>query len=394
MERHDTQLSSHGQIMTDKQIRDVVTPYEFGVSDAIIGTPLARPFRRGWALLVDLFLVVMLTHLPSIILASVGVIFFWRAGKKKNTPGRFRWLRRIFKGIAAILLFGILIAVFDSANQPEDAQSDNTDTGENILKGIQLIEIGSAVMSMSSDIAQLETDIQQSRCSAVDCWEDYLATISDDIGHIPIPADVADELTNKLTPGMARTLDAAQQKALLHTFTQSLNVIPEESAEKKDAQESPVPSPGQPIDNGTPLDVTPSAIPVHESGTPSLLAWVQGILEDLGIGFGWAALYFTAVTFWMNGQTPGKWLFRLKVIKLDGTTMTLWQSFGRYGGYGAGLATGLLGFAQIFWEPNRQAIQDKISETLVVQLGLPKLDVQEIERYRTRDDTDSNEHRS
>ncbi len=394
MERYDTQLSSHGQIMTDKQIRDVVTPYEFGVSDAIIGTPLARPFRRGWALLVDLFLVVMLTHLPSIILASVGVIFFWRAGKKKNTPGRFRWLRRIFKGIAAILLFGILIAVFDSANQPEDAQSDNTDTGENILKGIQLIEIGSAVMSMSSDIAQLETDIQQSRCSAVDCWEDYLATISDDIGHIPIPVDVADELTNKLTPGMARTLDTAQQKALLQTFTQSLNVIPEERAEKKDSQESPVPSPGSSIDNSTPLDVTPSAIPVHESGTPSLLAWVQGILEDLGIGFGWAALYFTAVTFWMNGQTPGKWLFRLKVIKLDGTTMTLWQSFGRYGGYGAGLATGLLGFAQIFWEPNRQAIQDKISETLVVQLGLPKLDVQEIERYRTRDDTDSNEHRS
>ena len=64
METHETQLKSHGQLMTDKQIRDVVTPYEFGVADDIIGTRLARPFRRGFALLIDLFLVAMLTHLP------------------------------------------------------------------------------------------------------------------------------------------------------------------------------------------------------------------------------------------------------------------------------------------------------------------------------------------
>ena len=37
------------------------------------------------------------------------------------------------------------------------------------------------------------------------------------------------------------------------------------------------------------------------------------------------------------------------------------------GGYAAGLATGLLGFAQIFWDKNRQAIHDKIAETAVVR---------------------------
>ena len=41
--------------------------------------------------------------------------------------------------------------------------------------------------------------------------------------------------------------------------------------------------------------------------------------------------------------------------------------FGRYGGYGAGFATGLLGFLQVYWDPNRQAIQDKISATVVIQ---------------------------
>ncbi len=41
--------------------------------------------------------------------------------------------------------------------------------------------------------------------------------------------------------------------------------------------------------------------------------------------------------------------------------------FGRYGGYGAGFATGLLGFLQVYWDPNRQAIQDKISATVVIK---------------------------
>ena len=41
--------------------------------------------------------------------------------------------------------------------------------------------------------------------------------------------------------------------------------------------------------------------------------------------------------------------------------------FGRCGGYGAGFATGLLGFLQVYWDPSRQAIQDKISATVVIQ---------------------------
>nr|WP_244859282.1 hypothetical protein [Shewanella dokdonensis] len=41
-------------------------------------------------------------------------------------------------------------------------------------------------------------------------------------------------------------------------------------------------------------------------------------------------------------------------------------AFGRYGGYGAGVTTGLLGFLQIYWDSNRQCIQDKIGETVVV----------------------------
>ena len=102
------------------------------------------------------------------------------------------------------------------------------------------------------------------------------------------------------------------------------------------------------------------------ANTYSIVAWFKGLITELGLGFGWAALYYSVFTAWFNGKTPGKRLLNIQVLKLDGSGLSLWESFGRYGGYGAGLATGLLGFVQIYWDPNRQAIQDKISETLVI----------------------------
>lgn len=111
------------------------------------------------------------------------------------------------------------------------------------------------------------------------------------------------------------------------------------------------------------------------SNPTSLTDWVAGfITTDLGFGFGWAAFYFSVFTAWWQGQTPGKRLFGIRVIQLDGTPLSLWSSFGRYGGYGAGFATGLLGFAQVLWDPNRQAIQDKISSTVVVGAALERTD--------------------
>ncbi len=103
-----------------------------------------------------------------------------------------------------------------------------------------------------------------------------------------------------------------------------------------------------------------------------LLATLLEWLDDLGIGFGWTGLYFTAFTAMFRGQTPGKKLFGIRVLRLDGEPMTLWASFERFGGYAAGLFTGLTGYMQVYWDRNRQAIQDKISETVVIRdRGLP-----------------------
>ena len=98
----------------------------------------------------------------------------------------------------------------------------------------------------------------------------------------------------------------------------------------------------------------------------SLIKWVKGILADFGLGYGWAMVYFTFYISWNNGQTIGKLLTRIRVVQLDNQPLTLWASFSRQGGYGAGFATGLIGFAQILWDPNRQAIQDKVASTVVI----------------------------
>lgn len=109
----------------------------------------------------------------------------------------------------------------------------------------------------------------------------------------------------------------------------------------------------------------------QSDGSTSVVQWVRGMISDLGISFGWAALYFSVFLAWFNGQTLGKLVFGIRVIRIDGRSLSLWDSFGRYGGYGAGFATGLLGFLQIYWDSNRQAIQDKISETMVIDLRKP-----------------------
>ena len=58
----------------------------------------------------------------------------------------------------------------------------------------------------------------------------------------------------------------------------------------------------------------------------------------------------------------------LQVAELSGKPMNLLRSFSRYGGYLAGMGTGGMGFAQVLWDANRQALQDKAAHTVVLDL--------------------------
>ncbi|MCG8374775.1 MAG: RDD family protein, partial [Balneolales bacterium] len=88
----------------------------------------------------------------------------------------------------------------------------------------------------------------------------------------------------------------------------------------------------------------------------------------LGLSLGWVGIYFVASIAFFRGQTLGKRLLKIRVIRLNNKPISIFFSFERFGGYAAGIATGLLGFFQIFWDVNRQGIHDKIAGTVVIDL--------------------------
>jgi len=112
-----------------------------------------------------------------------------------------------------------------------------------------------------------------------------------------------------------------------------------------------------------------------EARKPRPLQWRDEALRRLhrlGLRFGWAIAYFSLLPFWWKGQTAGKRLFGLRVVHLAGKPLGVMDCFGRYGGYAAGLATGGIGLLQVLWDPNRQAVEDKLAHTVVVDLRGPR----------------------
>ncbi len=105
-------------------------------------------------------------------------------------------------------------------------------------------------------------------------------------------------------------------------------------------------------------------------------------MELLATFFG-AFCYFSLFLWKWEGQTPGKHLMNIRVVKLNGKHLSFWNSLERASGYTASAAIFLLGFLQYFWEKNHQTTHDKISETIVVAgRGKPEVRNQEMEDRR------------
>jgi hypothetical protein len=100
---------------------------------------------------------------------------------------------------------------------------------------------------------------------------------------------------------------------------------------------------------------------------------LRNFVDVLSFGFGWWTLYLTVFLSWSKGQTVGKRVMGLRVVRLDEEPITWWVAFERVGGYAAGFTTGLLGFAQVFWDANRQGIHDRIVATVVIVDGAAKV---------------------
>ncbi len=85
-------------------------------------------------------------------------------------------------------------------------------------------------------------------------------------------------------------------------------------------------------------------------------------LLDLGLTLAYYG-YFWATT----GQTPGKRVMRIKVVKADGSQITWNDALARSAGYLLSGLAGGLGFLWAAWDPGGQAWHDKLAHTRVVK---------------------------
>lgn len=83
-------------------------------------------------------------------------------------------------------------------------------------------------------------------------------------------------------------------------------------------------------------------------------------------------LYLGLANYFGNGQTPGKWIARTRILSKTSARMGLWQSIERGLGYGAAVLELGLGFLQFFWDHNRMCAQDRLAETIVVDVRKQK----------------------
>lgn len=95
---------------------------------------------------------------------------------------------------------------------------------------------------------------------------------------------------------------------------------------------------------------------------------IKSFSGAIGVTFGWSGVYFTLLAGLLNGRTLGKIICRIRAVRINGEAFSFFDGFVRHGGYIAGVAMGTLGFAKILWEPNRQAVQDRIAATVVVEV--------------------------
>ncbi|MGA2113480.1 MAG: RDD family protein [Bryobacteraceae bacterium] len=117
---------------------------------------------------------------------------------------------------------------------------------------------------------------------------------------------------------------------------------------------------------------------------PVEYSWRRFLLHETDIHAVWdfhepgnivvMVLYFGLANYFGNGRTPGKWVARTRAMSLTGERMGLWQSIERGLGYGAAVLELGLGFLQFFWDRNRMCAQDRLAETIVIDVRKPKVD--------------------
>ena len=376
--------------------RSIVTPYAFAVHPDLLGKPLATPAQRLGAITVDLVVIGFISQIGMAPLAIVSTaLLFWLAFRKSSREA-FGKKFRVAVGCLGFLILSASVLVIlwirfaDEVERlveetPSDPPAETAGSpgsggeGEEAAGEVGLLDLyqgfrGATALrgAQSREEAQtLMNDFVQG-ASAGGLPRSQIRDLLGDI--LPADAPWITDAPNMVDAAMAR-LDGPSPAAGEDPGPEGETEVPEISVELSPTAADSIARLNRAIlsaqedqaDADAALRRAQNALEAGQD--QGVLGWLWGLIDELGIGFGWAALYLTIVHAWWKGTSIGKRLFRIRVVMIDKRPLNWWLSFERAGGYAAGFATGLLGFAQIFWDPNRQAIHDKVSETIVIQEG-------------------------
>ncbi|WP_413496039.1 RDD family protein [Shewanella baltica] len=362
-----------------KDPKTMVTPHAFTIADTVLYTPLAAPLKRALAMLIDGLLITVLAEQMDwmFVLLVVGIIYI---EKRSHQLGRLlKW------GLyAAMLAFMLLTTADNLLNVNGSSNTDNEQAVKESALGKQILTSLPAIISLSlcdnyacgkTQVQSLREVIENASASKGMTETERREIVLHAIANSSLSAADSEKLQTEVLDGTLWPVIAPQvESPTLDTQSEPLKSI--QTSEPTDPAQGVVANAAKVTETTGTTKTVPSpstrvksADDEEESTTHSVIAWVKGFMSDMGLGFGWAAFYFTVFTARFDGQTLGKKMLGIRVIQLDGAKISLWAAFGRYGGYAAGFTTGLLGFMQIFWDANRQGIQDKISSTVVIDLA-------------------------
>jgi uncharacterized RDD family membrane protein YckC len=368
----------------------IITPEHFKVAPEILGLPLASPSRRALAMAADLILITVLVKAGGAFLGIAAALLLFRASSRKQPGGSFirQSVRFTLRIVGAIVLFVVILSgwsnlrdrITGKAAPDVEVTSDNSAADELNLNfsARDLPGLAGSLLALnrsddSASVRAATTNILQTakRSGATDR---ELRDARDDL--IEMIGEDAD--SSEIRAVNAAVLEVAGTAPAVDTRVAELYVT---ALEKNDSATAALYRDSvKEVVAGSEIAALESRAARFEAQRDSLdreleearkahgvRAFISGAADDLGVGFGWSAVFFTAFLAMWRGQTPGKRLAGVRVLRLDGKPLGWWIAFERFGGYAASLSVGLLGFAQILWDRNRQGLHDKACETVVVR---------------------------
>ena len=385
--------------MSVQDPRTIVTPYAFRVEPDLLGLPLAGPRRRLLGMAIDLTFIGTLALAGwTATLTFLLVVFIVQATSAGGTFGH-PMVRIPTRALAVLLLIGVLIgrpfgwirSVIEEAAAPQLASISGEDGDAGGL-GIEIGDDGELVSASPAALVRLGADalrfartddtVEARRLAgslAARLHEEgvspgEIAGVLGEFGadSVQQPAKWRAVLRETDRLEGLRLERLASEDSLLAMYAAALSEDTSRArALRRDVLEA---LSGDSIrglerqlsERNSELAEARQELEQEHRGF-SLLRAAGNLAQDLGVGFGLSGIYFTVFTVWWRGQTPGKRIVGERVVQLNGKPIGWWDSFNRFGGYAAGLATGTLGFLELIWDANRQAAHDKMVGTVVLR---------------------------